>query len=155
MTSSSVGKNSTASNYYLDLVIDWTLSGIDFRWVDNIQEKNFWNILKIRAPLKWAAMLNFSIMIIISTVSNAATYLYLFYHLIVFLEMVASNVETMLPCKEECKKLLSVLEWLVSSMASINFLFHVKNIIIRMKIIGTVVLRLTRGHSLFSLFNRP
>jgi len=30
MTSSSVGKNSTASNYYLDLVIDWTLSGIDF-----------------------------------------------------------------------------------------------------------------------------
>ena len=100
-------------------------------------------------------MLNSSIMIIISTVSNAATYLYLFYHLIVFLEMVASNVETMLPCNEECKKLLSVLEWLVSSMASINFLFHVKNIIIRMKIIGRVVLRLTRGHSLFSLFNRP
>ena len=96
-------------------------------------------------------MLNFSIMIIISTVSNAATYLYLFYHLIVFLEMVASNVETMLPCNEECKTPLLVLEWLVSPMASINVLFHLKNISMKIGIVVVVVfLRLTSGLSLFN-----
>ena len=94
-------------------------------------------------------MLNFSITIIILTVSNAATITYLFYYLIVFLEMVASNVETMLPCNEECRIPLLVLEWLVSPMASINVLFHLKNI--RMKTgIVVVYLRLTSGLGLFN-----
>ena len=76
------------------------------------------------------------------------------FYLIAFLEMAASNVETMLPCNEECKKPLLVLVWLVSSMASINvLLFHLKNIRMRIGTVVVVVLRLTSGLGL-SLFNR-